>query len=200
MPTPVVANCLQAALIHDVAGQIAENVLHFNAPGIDTPTALHDALAAIATAWEDNVLPFMATDCKFVRIDGLMLNGVGSLELPFAVPGEPIGDGGGPISSQEQSFCLTKSSGRSGRSLRGRIYIIGVPAGVIAEGVVDNTWANNLKDGLNTFASSLAEGPGWALVILSRKLNEMEPFSSFQIHDYFVDVQRRRLPGHNRHH
>ena len=186
--------------MHDTGGQIAENVFHFKDNGNTTDsTAMNNICNAMATAWQDEVLPFLATDCKFIKVLGLMLNGVGSLELTLDVPGTPAGDGGGPISSQEQSFSITKSGGVSGRRNRGRVYIIGVPSGVINEGKVDETWANNLRGGLDNFASGLATDWDRELVILSRTDNAMKPFSAFTIHDYYVDVQRRRLPGHNRH-
>lgn len=200
MPTPVVTGCLQTALVHSVAGQFTENVLHWNGAAIATASDLHDMLFDIAVSWEDNVLPFLATDCTFVRVDGEMLNGPGSLELPYSVPGAPIGDGGGTISSQEQSFCLTKTGGTTGRRNRGRIYLEGIPAGEITEGMIDTTWGNNVRDGLNSFAAQMFSNDALPLVILSRADLEMKPFSSFEIHDYCVDVQRRRLPGHNRHH
>jgi hypothetical protein len=200
MATPVVAGCLQTALVHNAAGQIAENVLHWNAPDVTDAASMTTALAAIATAWEDNVLPFLSTDTTFIRIDGVMLNGPGSIELSYSVPGSPAGDGGGVLSSQEQSFCLTKSGGVSGRVNRGRLYVVGVPSAEISEGNINVTWGNNVRDGLNSFAAQVVTGGGPAFVILSRKDLEMKPFSQFTVHDYFVDVQRRRLPGHNRHH
>lgn len=199
VPTPIVPGCLQLSFVHEYAGQIGENVLHANGEGIATAIGLNDRLTAAATAWQDNVLPFLSDDTKFLRVDGVMLNGPGSLEDSFTVPGAPIGDGGGSLHSQVEALCLTKWSGLTGRTNRGRIYIGGIPSGAIAEGMVDTTYANNVRGGLNAFSAQMAATAA-ALVILSRKDLAMKPLNEFKIHDYAVDTQRRRLPEHNRHH
>lgn len=199
MPTPVVPNCLQIAFVFSYAGQEGENVLHCNGEGIGSAIKLNDTLTAAATAWQDNVLPFMSDDTSFLRVDGTMLNGPGSLIDTFDVPGAPIGDGGGNLHSQVEALCFTKWSGVSGRTNRGRIYIGGIPTGVITEGLVDSTYANNLRGGLNAFSAQMATTAA-PLVILSRKELAIKPLNEFKLHDYCVDTQRRRLPSHNRHH
>lgn len=116
------------------------------------------------------------------------------------------------------SFSLTARTGLSGRNYRGRTFLIG-----LTEDNVNTSDRNQITSGattglLDSFNSLVTAVPaavsGCDLVVASkyyqpggkgtpsvpRAAGVMTAVVSYGYHDLFLDYQRRRSPGHNRHH
>jgi len=111
--------------------------------------------------------------------------------------------------------AITWRTGLSGRSFRGRTFLVGLTLNDL-EGGANNQFAAASVAHYVLFCGSLITAVPAALataelVVLSRYHlvsghtvprtdGVMTPIISAGNHDLFVDFQRRRAPGHNRHH
>lgn len=109
------------------------------------------------------------------------------------------------------SFAITARTGHAGRSFRGRTFAIG-----LTESVLLSSDSNQIKpDVAAIFTVALgglitavhAADAHAQLAVVSRRhdnaprsLGVATPIVNYGYHDLFLDYQRRRAPGHNRHH
>lgn len=112
----------------------------------------------------------------------------------------------GDVEPNNVAPCISFRTGLSGRSLRGRNYIVGAPASKVTGNLIDPDWATTLRGVYNQ--NSLISGsgpPGWMWIVLSRVFNGAPRPTAFGqeirqvvFTDLVVDSQRDRLPGHRR--
>jgi hypothetical protein len=116
-----------------------------------------------------------------------------------------------------ETFAITARSGLSGRSNRGRTFVVGLPEDAFATGILNtikSTFANSLVSAFNALLTAVpAADAACEVVILSRyhgidsggkpiprATGVMTPVSVYGYSNLLMDFQRRRAPGHNRHH
>lgn len=107
---------------------------------------------------------------------------------------------------QNCTISVTAETGLAGRSHRGRTYWIGLTTDSCTGGTISDTWASGIGTSLNTLTTAINAVSGAQLVQVSRQEDKValnpahtHPIIGWGLADQFMDSQRRRLPGHNRH-
>jgi hypothetical protein len=107
--------------------------------------------------------------------------------------------------------AFTARSGLAGRSQRGRTFVVGLASDSLSSGDKNVVATATLNDYVAWFNALIAAVPAanaaWSLVVVSRFHNgaprasgATTPITSYGYANVFVDYQRRRAPGHARHH
>lgn len=107
--------------------------------------------------------------------------------------------------------AMTARTGLSGRSFRGRTFLIQLNAASLASGDPNLFSAASMEDYVDFMEALISAVPAavatCSLVVISRRHNNAPrgtgvttPIVHYGYHDLYVDYQRRRAPGHNRHH
>lgn len=107
--------------------------------------------------------------------------------------------------------AFTARSGLSGRSQRGRTFVVGATDSAEAGGdpnLINAAWANDWVAIFNALVAAVpAANAAWSLVVISRFHNGAPrgagvttPITSYGYSNLYFDFQRRRAPGHARHH
>lgn len=213
MPFVPVADTAEVEAVFLLDSQIVEMTFYYQnalTPDLSTLTNLLDAVnAAIRTS----LLPFLSSAIQLLRVVGTLLDVADGLTAVSIVSLPAAGGDGSESAPSNVAACISKRTGQSGRSFRGRNYIPAIPNSAITT----NTLSGDFTGGVTTaFGSILGAGgeDGWVPVVVSR-------FSGFTIVDgrkvptpretgiatqitshFFVDdtvdSQRRRLPGRGR--
>lgn len=115
------------------------------------------------------------------------------------------------------TFALTARTGLAGRNYRGRTFLVGLPTNVVSDrtkNTVDATSAGELAAAWTALVAAVtAADAACTLVVCSRYggvptvggksvprvAGITTPIVSYGYSKLFLDFQRRRAPGHNRH-
>lgn len=198
------------------SGDVAENVFGINRnSSAPCTTSELDSVCNDFVNWWNNgdgvhkIKNTVGTTYALSTVSAKDLNIVDGAEITHSV-NTAGADTGGALASG-LTFAVTLRTARTGRSHRGRCFLVGITVNALATGskdVADGTWANNQ---LSAFGGMLL-GPykvlnaGRTLCILSysnannyRANISSEDVVSFGYSDLNLDYQRRRAPGHSRH-
>jgi hypothetical protein len=207
-------------------GEFAENVFHVGRGDLSAWTAGQLAvITEVFASWFDgggswaplnNLSGFMQQNSQLLRVSGRGLDVEGGAEFVHVSgasgvnPDDPLPNG--------VTFAVTLRTGFAGRSFRGRWYVPNLTeAGATTEpdlNVIKFDIANDLVNTTEALAAQVTiADAGAALVVLSRFNKDAVPAPPHEratgigtpvigagYHDLFMDYQRRRAPGHNRHH
>lgn len=200
-----IPNTAQVNMIYDVDGQPCENV-YFVAGAGAWDLSMLATLSSDFAGWEADVAaPLRNGNTKLTKIfarDMTSESGA-ELETDHSIPGTWVG----AVVPQNVTISLKAQTGSAGRDRRGRTYWIGMSdnmlgptAGQVLGGVVAS-----LLTALNALVAVAFPNSG-KLVVAHRKVGSAyitpavtHEILSYTAADHFVDSQRRRLPGHNRH-
>lgn len=129
-------------------------------------------------------------------------------EIVERVSGVRGTDIGGDLAAG-QTFAVTLRTVLSGRSHRGRCFLVGLTDNFLASGSKDVADIGAVNDYLAAFTGLIASNPGGGsnkLSVFSYSNNNAyraniaaTPIVSAGTFDLNMDYQRRRAPGHNRH-
>lgn len=197
-------------------GDIAENVHGINRhSSADASTAeLTSVCNDFKNWWQfgsgvHTAKDVMGTGYTLQTITAKDLNLVDGAEISIAV-NQAGADTGGTLAAG-LTFAITTRTARTGRSHRGRTFVVGPTVNCLLTGSkdsVDPTWANNI---LTAYGGALTgtysvNNAGRTLCILSysnanayRANISAEDVVGFGYSDLNLDYQRRRAPGHARH-
>jgi len=198
----LVTDAVQANIIATYFGQQVETTLYFAADGgfiSGDIQALADLLAGwVGATWagefSQDYTPYLVT----VRDLGTTEGELGSATI--IVTAEQDDHAGLP---GNVSLAIARKTGLSGRTNRGRIFLVGLAENDAVGNTVDTTFANTKRDQLNGLTSVLAaaESPFFQVVV-SRKPTtpggthgKYTSISEWVVVDYNLDSQRRRLNG-----
>lgn len=203
VPLPLTA---QIEMIFLQDGQVTENVYHVQGTAAWDGTSLPD-LANQFLAWETTI-------GKNNRTTGVILTKIRArdmstqfgivMEVAESIPGTETS----ATLPNNATIAMKWTCGLAGRSQRGRTYHIGLPSDYLAgDGQhVSTTAVANLEDMYRYPLLHITFTNGGKLVVASRRHNnawrttgQLTPILDAVLSDTFVDSQRRRLPGHNRH-
>jgi len=197
-----VPNCASVELVIQLNSALAENVLHVSKA---TPYSAADLVAVrnIVDAWDNSVWKSTRHNAaSLFRITSKALDSLGSPYDDYTLPTARLGTGGAS-QPNSVSWAIKKATGLTGRSYRGRLYLIGVPTGALQTGsqLISTTFATNVITYLTTLKTNLAAA-GHTLGVVSYRNNGawrttgvFTPLLSWVYTDLIVDSQRRRLPG-----
>jgi hypothetical protein len=196
---------------------IAENVFGVKNTGSWNATSLA-ALAAVFNTWNDTTVaghaPYEGRNNNTI-LQSTTARDLTTQTSPVVTVAYPGSHGAGADNSGPLSNGLTKAftarTGLSGRSQRGRTFVIGPSVDALNgadPNFVTSAWANDWVGWLNALIAAIpAANAAWSLVVISRFHNgaprgsgQVTPITTYGYGNLFVDFQRRRAPGHSRHH
>jgi hypothetical protein len=202
-PIPVPAT-VQVEMIYLYLGQVMENVFHVrtNAGGAQPTESQMDVLATAFESWEHLTgIGLRSNQCKLTLIRIRDLSVIGGLVKEYVPTTAVTGSSAATVCPGNVTVAVRWSTGRGGRSFRGRTYLIGM---------VD-TWTNGnqittaaqiqLANAYNTLAASITNIAGHNLTVVSYAANKFwratglsTPITNASV-DINLDSQRRRLTG-----
>lgn len=213
-----VTNCAEITMQYSVYdSDLAENVWGVQNTGAWTATSLA-AVAAVFNTWNDTAVsghsPYEARDSNTILVQTTARDLTTQTSPVVVVPyGGAHGAGGDTSGQIPQGItkAFTARSGLSGRSQRGRTFVVGLAADSLNAADKNLIAASTLADYVLWFdaliAAVHAANAAWTLVVISRAHNGAPrspgittPITSYGYANSFVDYQRRRAPGHARHH
>jgi len=196
-------DCAEAVIQATFGGVNIANVLNFkNFAGYDQPDI--DALAAIVDAGVGG--DYLGILSSSVAYTGTLVRGLESSIDMTAVDNTSAGAGAltGPAVAANVSLVATLRTGFTGRSARGRFFMMPTAADQLAS---VNTFGSGFSANLVTFLTNLqaeAALSGWTMIVLSRFSGGVPrgtaiatPVTDIELRNLTVDSQRHRLPrGH----
>lgn len=194
-----VPNVAQVEVRMTLDSQRIENTLYFEKAAPWGIVQLQALTADIRAWWIALVAPLVSAS--------VALNTVFARDLTFAnstqaeVSGGVSGTRGGPVLPSNVSLCVSFRTGQTGRSFRGRNYIVGLTEGDVIGNLVDDPLVQSYIDAyLGLLPIATENASEW--VVVSRHTNGSPrvsgigtPITSVVVVDRVVDSQRRRLPG-----
>lgn len=197
-------NTCSVEMIYSCAGQIYENQIHV---GKGSPYSLADiqALRAIIDTWDNtNWKTQRSGASSLVRIRTKALDSLGAPYEDFALATPRAGLDGTTLHALNVAFCIKLSTGLTGRSYRGRLYIGAISNDLLQTPVTMSvTAANNFIGQLTTLKNNLsAAGHTWYVVSYRQNKTWLTTgvrtaVTTFIAVDYNLDSMRSRLPGHS---
>lgn len=195
---------LQVECLYSYLSQTCENVYHVEMPGgagAPNPADM-SALAAVINAWETaDMIGNRSTAAAMTNIrvrdlsvrDGLVIEHTPTGAVVGTVPGNPL--------PGNVTLAVKWSTGRGGRSFRGRTYHIGIPVGAVVNNTVSNAARVALTTAYSDLITRVTESGFGQLVVVSfasqkvwRETAVATPIIECSI-DPNLDSQRRRLIG-----
>lgn len=200
IPAP---NCASVEMIYSWNAVVCENVFHVRK---SSPYSAADlaALRTIFDTWDNTTWKGIRADtCNLVRFRSKALDSLGSPFEDYSLPSPRAGTSSAAGVPNSVTFAVKLSTGLTGRSYRGRIYVIG--QNVSMYGATNNqvsvTRATAIVNNLNTLLANLAAG-GHTLGVMSWQSNKtwrtsglFTPATGWAYTDLNIDNQRRRLTG-----
>lgn len=188
------------AAIYTLAGQRCENTWHYQVAGTINRAKLQ-AMATTHLNW------FVAHEGLYSNSLGLELIYVRDLSsqsgqtLDFAPTSTTDGTRAAELLPNNVTIAIKRETGLAGRKNRGRIYWPGINSDEVTgiNTIIAGT-VGALATALNTLLLAQFTDNAAVEVILHRSTGTGTPVVGYTVADLFLDSQRRRLPGHNRHH
>jgi hypothetical protein len=188
-------------MIYIANGIYCENVLHFRRSAPYDAAALTD-LRTIADNWHNTSWKAaLSNQTGLVRIRTKALDSLGSPMEEYALAGVRYGSQGFAPYPNSVSFCVKIATGLTGRSYRGRYYVIGVcnATAFVSGNQVVAGQVTDYVSRLNTLKTNTAAS-GHTLGVMSymsggnwRAAGLFTPATGFVAVDSYLDTQRRRL-------
>lgn len=184
-------------------GVPVENVIHFiSLSGFPWDISLIQQLAQdVLNQWSINILP---VQCTALSLNSVLAKDLSSEFAPTfeAFPLVPVtGVLTGPALSNQNAIVLTKRSGLTGRSARGRLYHCGFTEDQVGGNFILDAYADSVNEAYQTFVQDMADQDA-QMVILSRYTGGVERpagiafnMVSIGLRNNRIDSQRRRMPG-----
>lgn len=201
MPFQPAPNTALIEWIYLLDGQLCENTYHVQQ---SVPFTAGDCSMVATIAydwWTDEMSPTISEDVTLLRTE---VKGLDDPTSPFFVrtPGT-LSSGGAGVGATPNNvtFAVKHTTALSGRSSRGRWYVVGIPGTLIVASALGLAQAALY---VATFVTldALLVAEGLEPVIVSRRQNSVVlpeavnyPITAHSFTDNTVDSQRRRLPG-----
>jgi hypothetical protein len=197
-----VPNTALVEAIYQLDSQICENTLYFEfASGAPTGADLADLVEAVNSAIRTSILPFLTTVTQLLRVVGTLLDVADAIQFTSVTSLPAAGGVASETMPNSSAACISFRTGLTGRSFRGRNYILGIPVGNVTQNTLNSDWTALMVTGWNSIGSA-AFDIGWNWVAVSRVSGGLDraegvttPISAVLFTDNIIDTQRRRGPG-----
>jgi hypothetical protein len=191
-PVPVIlADTVEVVMFAERANQSRCNVIHYHyTGGAPTTAELSSLCDEIDTQLIEEYEDFISVGTVWTRIlarDMASLSGA-----MFEKQITRLGAGGSQAAPSNVSLCLSKRSGRRGRSNHGRFYIFDCPEDMFNGDTLNPGYLPSIGDLARELLETRVAGR-FTPAIASRKNGDSLPFNSVTW-DQVADSQRRRLP------
>lgn len=200
MPLPLAPDTAKVSLQWTQYGQELVNVFHFRKTGgYTTEAALTQLLLDVSNAWATNMLQTQVGDVTGVLITCTDISQVSGPGVEAIDPEQGIYPGGGMPTNV--TWTVKWTTGRTGRSYRGRTYHIGLGYGMVANDDVIEATALAILGHYQDFLDDMTAA-GDDMVVVSNYSNGVQrttavvtPVTGVSYADLHLDSQRRRLAG-----
>lgn len=198
-----VPNTASVELIYTSNTELVENVFHVSK---GSPYSLADlqALRGVVNTWDATTwYQSRSTGVTLNRIRTRALDTASSPTEDYSLPTPRAGSQAGVLLPNNVTFCFKLPTGTSGRSYRGRWYMVGLTHNFLGttSNLIGAVAANNLLTWLNALPTALTAA-GHTLSVVSyyhngawRAVGVSTPALPFVYVDLALDSQRRRLTG-----
>lgn len=198
MPFIPAPNCALIEVLGLQAGQPCEfTCAAERATGYDLANMV--TLAGAVDGWVNtDYLGIMGTTAMY---EGVTIRGLEAVEDIRYDLSEPLpGSGFDEAMPAQVALVVTKRTGFTGRSQRGRLYCFGLDrAGLLDERHVTEDFRAGVQTAFDNFLTAVI-GAGWQPVVLSyyhlsapRVTAQIRPITSVDVRDAKLDTQRRRV-------
>lgn len=200
MPAPPAPGILALEAVWALDNQPVENTFHYRFTGTATTTLLQ-GVCNTYLAWAATNVGFWSTITGMVKVlvrDLSSSTGITFEEAP--VPGI-VGHNAGTPLPNNAAIAIKRQSGHRGRGNRGRVFHFGLTEDFMqSANVMIPAIANGMRSAYDGLMTAQVADNAVHEVILHRATGTSIDVESYALTDLTVDSQRRRLPGHNRHH
>jgi hypothetical protein len=196
-----VPHCAIIEFRHLWDNQKVENSVYVLSNANLTEADLPFLAAALGNTWRTHALPLMSNAVQYAST---YVRALHTATAPMYEDFTGAGTAGGTVSPalpNNCSWCVTFRTGLSGRSGRGRNYVIGLSEGRVDGNLVQLVTANAWVDVYEELKLTMAD-LGYTWTIVSRQQNKVRlpqgipyPINAVGYIDRQIDSQRRRLPG-----
>lgn len=202
MPFQPAPDIAEVEIRMTLQGVPVENVLHFiNTLGDPWSAPTIQALAQSALA--NFTTTVLTTQCTALSLRSVLAKDLSAEVAPMfeAFPLVPVtGPLTGPAMPNQNAVVLTKRSGLTGRSARGRVYHCGFTEDQVSGNFITDPYADDVNNAWQAFVEALNEDD-FVMVILSRRTGGvLRPagiafnMTSLGLRNNRIDSQRRRMP------
>jgi hypothetical protein len=200
MPAPPAPGIVALDAIWEVEGQVMENTFNYSVTGTIDLAKLN-AMAQTYATWAAAHNNLFSSVSELVKIYVADLTSSTSDSVEYNV--SPVVDGlnvSGNLPNNV-TFSLKRMTGQKGRSKRGRIYLIGLSENLLSSSRQEmlGSQAGNYVTNYGTLLAAQETDNGAQEVVYHKALGTGTAVIGYGYADLFLDSQRRRLPGHNRH-
>lgn len=181
-------------------GQNVENTLYFEHTGSIDQTALETLLSLVDEWMVEEYIPVLPSD---FTLRELYARSLSSQIAPEATNTDSTGTPGGAGSAgmpNQVTWAVSFRSGLTGRSSRGRNFIMGIPASQVDGNEIDEAFGASIVAAYEQLLAVFDAG-AWTWVILSRQQNGVllpnalgYAVAAVSYTDFILDTQRGRLP------
>lgn len=198
MPFIPAPHCALLEILGSNAGRHCEMTIGVQFPTDPTLTNLQD-LTAAADGWVNEwYLPIMGSDANY---EGAEAKSIASDEALQSILSEPLAGLNASIALPANvAVCVTKRTGLTGRSARGRMYFWGIPSSYAEDTRhLSEAARSNYADAADALLTAIASSGGGAAVIsyyhnnLPRVSASVRLITSMEVRDTRLDSQRNRL-------
>ncbi len=201
MAFQAVPNTSRLAVVYSRGGVLMVNVFHFYREGQWGSPELGALLDAFAGVWLAEVLPNLHSSVTVNRYEARGLRAPVD-DYVALFPSTPhTGGRGGDLTPGNVAFCITHTTGLTGRSARGRTYFGGFSEEDVTGDSLIVTRAQNLRNALSSMRTTTIDA-GWSPVVVKRYDDKVLlptaitlPVTGYRYTDTILDSQRRRLSG-----
>jgi hypothetical protein len=205
MPFQSVPNTAQATVRFTLLEREFSNTFHYEADAGYTESDLQDLADAVDSVVGTYLLPLLDVRVTYLRTDVRGLDAENDL---FVTANAETGVGGQGLNRalpNNVAFVLSRRSGLTGRSARGRVFIGGLPAistffEVPHYTMLNTTAAESFRTAVDEFRKLTTGLPAWQPVIVSRFTNGSKRATGVTFNwvyttyeDRIVDTRRSRL-------
>lgn len=189
-------------LIYTLNGQRVENVLHFRKLSEWTAEDLDTLTLAAFDAWADHLGPVQSNAVTLVNIKATDVSTDNGVGVEFGPISNNTGTLQSPPTPSGTTVATKFTTGRTGRSYRGRAYWVGLVEEDVTGNQIGAVRAGTITDGWQNFATQIGENISGAVhVIVSycgdkawRTSAVVTPVTGYST-ELNIDSQRRRLTG-----
>lgn len=180
--------------------QTVENTFHYHRTAAWDLASL-EGLANTYLAWVSTRTSMFADVCQLVKVYARDLTTASSASVEVVPPAMIEGANASGQMPMNVTWALKRLTGLAGRANRGRLYMIGLSENQIGSDrqTILPSQATNFRVQYDALLSAQLADNTAQEVILHRALGTHTDVTEYGWSDYFLDSQRRRLPGHNRH-
>ena len=201
VPVPETA---KVAIVHSRAGEQMVNVFYFRRAGSWGLTELQQLVDEVRDQWSLAPMSGLSQSVQFLRVEARGMRAQADITTTAVVFPARFGGNTSPALPGNVAFCVTHTTGLTGRSNRGRTYFGGIAESHISGDTIQQAMADYLVDTLVNLRL-VVTNIGWEHVVVSLYNNRQPrttgvtiPVTGYRYADRTLDSQRRRLRGRGR--